>query len=69
MTQTIREGPLSTRDGFMKITYVSHACLVVETEDLRLAFDPWLDGAAYAISGMYSREHPTEQWWTARMSL
>ena len=32
----------------MKITYVSHACLVVETEDLRLAFDPWLDGAAYA---------------------
>src|SRR5215469_3783392 len=32
----------------MKVSYVSHACLLVETEDLRLAFDPWLDGAAYA---------------------
>jgi Beta-lactamase superfamily domain len=32
----------------MKVTYITHACLVVETEDLTLAFDPWLDGTAYA---------------------
>ncbi len=31
----------------MKIEYVCHACLFIETEDLRIATDPWLDGAAY----------------------
>lgn len=31
----------------MKIEYVCHACLKIETEDLRIATDPWLDGAAY----------------------
>lgn len=31
----------------MKIEYICHACLLIETEDLRIATDPWLDGAAY----------------------
>ena len=31
----------------MKIEYVCHACLLIETEDLLLATDPWLGGAAY----------------------
>lgn len=31
----------------MKIEYVCHACMVIETEDLRIATDPWLDGAVY----------------------
>jgi len=31
----------------MKVHYVSHACLLIETEDLTIVTDPWLDGAAY----------------------
>lgn len=31
----------------MKIEYICHACVLVETEDLRIATDPWLDGATY----------------------
>lgn len=31
----------------MKIEYVSHACLFIETEDLRIATDPWLADATY----------------------
>ena len=31
----------------MKIEYVSHACLLIETSDVRIATDPWWDGAAY----------------------
>ncbi len=31
----------------MKIEYICHACLLIETEDLRIATDPWTDGAAY----------------------
>ncbi len=30
----------------MNIEYVCHACLVIETEDLRIATDPWFDGSA-----------------------
>ncbi|MDQ6785596.1 MAG: MBL fold metallo-hydrolase [Acidobacteriota bacterium] len=31
----------------MKIEYVSHACLLIETEDLLIATDPWLTDATY----------------------
>ncbi|MGH9819828.1 MAG: MBL fold metallo-hydrolase [Pyrinomonadaceae bacterium] len=31
----------------MKIEYICHACMVIETEDLRIATDPWVDGAVY----------------------
>ena len=31
----------------MKIEYICHACLLIKTEDLRIATDPWLDGATY----------------------
>src|SRR5690349_17444979 len=31
----------------MKIEYVCHACLLIETEDLRIVTDPWLGGSAY----------------------
>lgn len=30
----------------MKIEYVCHACMVIETEDMRIATDPWFAGAA-----------------------
>ncbi|HXC89091.1 MAG TPA: MBL fold metallo-hydrolase [Stellaceae bacterium] len=32
----------------MRVTYISHACLLVETEDACLVCDPWLAGPAYA---------------------
>jgi Beta-lactamase superfamily domain len=31
----------------MKIEYICHACMFIETEDLRIATDPWLGGATY----------------------
>jgi len=31
----------------MKIEYVSHACLSIDTGDLKIVTDPWLDGPAY----------------------
>ena len=30
----------------MKIEYVCHACMLIETEDLRIATDPWFAGSA-----------------------
>lgn len=32
----------------MKVEYISHACLLIDTVDLRLAFDPWFAGPAYS---------------------
>src|SRR5689334_18648832 len=31
----------------MRIEYISHACLLVETEDARVVTDPWFNGPAY----------------------
>ncbi|MBK9156058.1 MAG: MBL fold metallo-hydrolase [Chloracidobacterium sp.] len=31
----------------MRIEYICHACLLIETEDLRIATDPWFDGPAF----------------------
>lgn len=31
----------------MRIEYVCHACLLIETEDLRIATDPWFNGPAF----------------------
>src|SRR5262249_36303921 len=31
----------------MKIEYVCHACLFVDTGDLKIATDPWFEGSAY----------------------
>ena len=32
----------------MKVEYISHACLLIDTGDLRLATDPWFAGPAYS---------------------
>ncbi len=32
----------------MKVEYISHACLLIETADRRILTDPWLEGSAYA---------------------
>ena len=31
----------------MKVEYVCHACLLIETADLKIVTDPWFNGAAY----------------------
>ena len=31
----------------MRVEYISHACLLIETDDLRIVTDPWFNGAAY----------------------
>lgn len=31
----------------MKVEYISHACLLIETEDLKIVTDPWFASAAY----------------------
>src|SRR5262245_24677432 len=31
----------------MRITYISHACLYVETSDAKILIDPWFEGPAY----------------------
>jgi L-ascorbate metabolism protein UlaG (beta-lactamase superfamily) len=32
----------------LKIEYISHACLLIDTGDVRIATDPWFDGPAYS---------------------
>lgn len=32
----------------MKLEYVSHSCFVIHTKGLKIAFDPWISGSAYA---------------------
>jgi hypothetical protein len=31
----------------MRVEYISHACLLIETADLKIVTDPWFNGAAY----------------------
>ena len=31
----------------MRVEYICHACLLIETSDVRLVTDPWFDGPAY----------------------
>lgn len=32
----------------MRVEYICHACLVIETGDVRITTDPWFDGPAYS---------------------
>lgn len=32
----------------MKITYITHACLLIEIQDMRILTDPWLVGSCWA---------------------
>ena len=31
----------------MKIEYISHSCIFVDTGDARIVMDPWFNGSAY----------------------
>jgi hypothetical protein len=31
----------------MRIEYISHSCFVIETNQIKIAFDPWITGTAY----------------------
>ena len=45
----------------MRIEYLCHASLAIETADAKLLTDPWLDGGAYFGSWTRSHEIPAEQ--------
>lgn len=32
----------------MRVEYICHACLLIDTSDVRIATDPWFDGPAYS---------------------
>lgn len=44
----------------LNIRYLNHACLIVETEDLKFATDPWLIGPAFSNGWWLSRESPLD---------
>lgn len=43
----LKYGSFSSKFKNMKIEYISHACLYVETQDTRIVIDPWFNGPAY----------------------
>jgi len=43
----IPPGNLRAKSCIMKVTYVSHACLLIDTGNSLIATDPWLDGPAF----------------------
>ena len=45
----------------IKISFISHACLIIETEDFSFATDPWVIGFAFA-SGWWLTNKPAKDW-------
>ena len=45
----------------VKITLLSHACLLIETPDIKFATDPWIVGPAFA-SGWWNAKEPPVDW-------
>jgi len=45
----------------IKITFISHACLIVETDEFSFATDPWVVGFAFA-SGWWPKNDPVKDW-------
>ena len=39
----------------MKVEYISHARLLIDTGDVRIATDPWFAGPAYSQQGFASK--------------
>tara|TARA_R100001082_G_scaffold76742_1_gene44660 strand:- start:137 stop:1675 length:1539 start_codon:yes stop_codon:yes gene_type:complete len=47
----------------VKITLLSHACLLVETPDVKFVTDPWIVGSAFA-GGWWNTKQPPANWKT-----
>jgi len=45
----------------IKITFISHACLIIETAEFSFATDPWVVGFAFA-SGWWPKNDPVKDW-------
>jgi len=45
----------------IKITYLSHACLLIETNEVSFITDPWIVGFAFA-SGWWPKSSPPKDW-------
>ena len=53
--------PKSIFSKEIKISFISHACLIIETEDFSFATDPWIIGFAFA-SGWWLTNKPVKDW-------
>ena len=53
--------PKSISSKEIKISFISHACLIIETEDFSFATDPWIIGFAFA-SGWWLKNKPVKDW-------
>jgi hypothetical protein len=54
----------------MKVTYVSHACLLIDTGKTRIATDPWFDGPAFCGQwNVFPRPFETDAAATASASV
>jgi CMP-N-acetylneuraminate monooxygenase len=53
--------PCSEKNRRVKITYLSHACLLVETESVSFVTDPWIIGFAFC-GGWWPKSPPPKDW-------
>ena len=53
--------PKSISSKEIKISFISHACLIIESEDFSFATDPWIIGFAFA-SGWWLTNKPVKDW-------
>ncbi|XP_029017734.1 cytidine monophosphate-N-acetylneuraminic acid hydroxylase isoform X2 [Betta splendens] len=52
--------PLELKDGEVKVTYLTHACMEVQLGQRRFMFDPWLTGPAFARGWWLLHEPPAD---------
>ena len=55
------ELPQKSFSNDIKITFISHACLIIETDEFSFATDPWVVGFAFA-SGWWPKSDPVDGW-------
>jgi len=53
--------PNNKKNLEVKVTYLSHACLLVETDEVSFITDPWIVGFAFA-SGWWPKSLPPTEW-------
>ncbi len=53
--------PNNKKNLEVKVTYLSHACLLVETDEVSFITDPWIIGFAFA-SGWWPKSLPPAEW-------
>uniref|UniRef100_A0A7N8XYI4 Cytidine monophospho-N-acetylneuraminic acid hydroxylase n=1 Tax=Mastacembelus armatus TaxID=205130 RepID=A0A7N8XYI4_9TELE len=52
--------PLQLKEGEVKVTYLTHACMELQLGQRRFMFDPWLKGPAFARGWWLLHESPAD---------